>query len=387
MKKRLIVALAVFVIVTLLILKPLIFPSPEKEQDKQEIIEGIQQEFEVTRRGAENESNQEIIEEEQGKQEIDNQGMTEESNVTKIIKPPDVNITKYKGLWMPFLRETKIALNDISNLKTDGINIVAIGIRVCRDEEFYVCEDENEIKNSINEFHKNGIKTFLILNPAHPGSRITPHSPEASGRHLLDELTPLVLKWSIIAEKYGVEMFSPVNEPQLLSHENEHVSSWAQEILPLIRERYNGNIIFEVQCAKENVYNLSGYDYVADGGLTCNKDIKDHPEWIEHMVDERLATLKSIYPVSKYLFFGAGAFTGPDYYWWEPIAPENMRDTHKEFPEDFFNVSFESQADFYDIFFNRTWNEVDGYFLPVYKGWEYRNKPAEEVVRKWFNEM
>jgi hypothetical protein len=312
--------------------------------------------------------------------------MTEDS---VIVEPPDTKITKYKGIWMPFLREVQIALNDIDNLKLDGINIVAIGIKVCKDEEnddFYVCEDENEIKNAINEFHKNGIKTFLILNPANPDSKINPNSPEGKGKILLDKLTLLVLNWSIISEKYGVEMFCPVNEPQMLAYKNDNdVSDWAQEILPKIREGYKGKIVFEVQGAKEHLYNLTGYDYIADGGLTCTNDIVDHPKWIEEMIDEEFSALKLNYPGLKYLFFNAGAFTGPDYYWWEPIAVENMKDNPQGWPEDFFTVSFESQADFYDMFFNRTWNEVDGYFLPVYKGWEYKNKPAEEIIKKWFN--
>ena len=306
-----------------------------------------------------------------------------------IIKPPDIKIKKYKGIWMPFLREVRIALGDLDNLKLDGINIVAIGIKICKDEEnnnFYVGEDENEIKNSINEFHKNGFKTFLILNPANPDSKINPNSPEGKGKILLDKLTPLVLNWSVIAEKYGVEMFCPVNEPQILAYKNDNVvSDWAQEILPRIRERYKGKIVFEVQGAKDHLYNLTGYDYLADGGLTCTKDIADHPEWIKEMINEEFLALKSNYPGFKYLFFNAGAFTGPDYYWWEPIAPENMKNNSNGWPDDFFTVSPKSQAEFYDMFFNITWKGVDGYFLPVYKGWEYRGKPAEEVIRDWFN--
>jgi len=307
-----------------------------------------------------------------------------------IVKSPTFNISKYTGIWMPFLRETRIALGDIDNLRLDGINIVAIGIKICQDEannNFYVCEDENEIMNSINEFHKNGIKTFLILNPANPDSKINPHSPEKKGIALLDKLTPIVLNWSEIAEEYGVEMFCPLNEPQILAYKNDNdVSAWAKDILPKIRRRYNGKLVFEVQGAKDHLYNLTGYDYVADGGFTSTKDIADHPEWIEEMINEEFLALKLNYPGFKYIFFNAGAFTGPDYYWWEPIAIENMKNNSEGWPDDFFTVSFESQADFYNIFFNITWTEVDGYFLPVYKGWEYRNKPAEKVIRQWFKQ-
>jgi len=56
-----------------------------------------------------------------------------------------------------------------------------------------------------------------------------------------------------------------------------------------------------------------------------------------------------------------------------------------DLPTDFFVVSNESQAKFYNILFNITWNRTEGYFIPVYKGWEYRGKPAEQVIRHWFN--
>jgi len=38
------------------------------------------------------------------------------------------------------------------------------------------------------------------------------------------------------------------------------------------------------------------------------------------------------------------------------------------------------------MLFELTWDITEGYFVPVYKGWEYRDKPAEEIVRKWFND-
>ncbi len=306
-----------------------------------------------------------------------------------ITKVPEIEITQYRGVWMPFLREVKISLEDIDNLRLDGINTVAIGVKVCKRGErdsFYVCEDEEEIKEAIDDFHRNGLGTFLVLNPANPDSGMDPESPEGKGKDLLDKLTPLVLKWAVISEKHGVEMFCPVNEPQMLGYKNDSaVSEWAQEILPRIRGIYKGKIAFEVQGAKEHRYNLTGYDYVADGGLTCTRDIADHPGWVEEMVDEEFLALKSNYPGLGHLLFNAGAFTGPDYYPWEPIASENMKNNSRGWPADFFTVSFKAQAEFYDMVFRRTWNETDGYFLPVYRGWEYRNKPAEAVIREWFN--
>jgi len=312
----------------------------------------------------------------------------ENSQEENVVQAPNITITKYKGVWMPFLREVKISRDDIENLKLDGVNIVAIGVKIHLNENITECEDEEEIKNSINEFHKNGIKTFLILNPAHPDFGITPFSSEASGKPLLDKVTPLVLKWAKISEQYGVELFSPLNEPQLLAYQNEKdVSNWAQEILPKIRKVYHGKTGFNVQNNPEGfaVYNLTGYDYVIFSGLSCTKDIDEHPEWIEQNIDKRLNSLKESYSNQKCVLFDVGAFTGPDYYWWEPVAPANMPNVMPDLPADFFVVSNESQAKFYNTLFNITWNRTEGYFIPVYKGWEYRSKPAEQVIRHWFN--
>ena len=306
-----------------------------------------------------------------------------------VIQAPSTTIMKYKGVWLPFLREVKISLDDVENLKFDGVNIVAIGVKICLlNGNITECEDVDEIKNSINKFHKNGIKTFLILNPAHPEFGINPFSSEASGKPLLNKVSLLVLKWAKISEKYGVEMFSPLNEPQLLAYQNEKaVSNWAQEILPKIRKVYHGKIGFRVHSNPEGfaVYNLTGYDYIIFSGLVCTKDIDEHPEWIEQLINRTLDNLTECYPNQKYILFDIGAFTGPDYYWWEPVAPANVPNVTPDLPADFFVVSNESQARFYDLLFNITWNRTEGYFIPVYKGWEYRSKSAEQVVRHWFN--
>jgi len=307
----------------------------------------------------------------------------------EIIKPPNITLKKYKGIWMPFPREVRVSLNEIDKLKSDGINIVAIGVKICYNNgNITECESEDEIKSSINEFHRNGIRTFLVLNPAHPDFGVGPSEP--CGKTLLDELTPLVLKWAEISDSYGVEIFSPVNEPQILSCQNkEKISDWAQKILPELRKIYQGKLAFVVQGDADGYpsYNLSRYDYVAGGGLTCTKDIEDHPEWVERLISENFNSLKALYPNQKYIIFGAGAFTGPEYYWWEPIAPENMAESNPELPTDFFTVSNEAQAEFYDMLFNLTWNETEGYFIPVYKGWEYRDRPAEQVIRDWFGNI
>jgi hypothetical protein len=309
-----------------------------------------------------------------------------------IIKSPDLTITKYKGVWLHLIRELRIALDDMENLESDGINIIGIGISIQLDENSNTVieyDDETEIRNAINIFHENSFEVLLILNPAFPDSGINPNDEYVKGKVLLDKLNPLIIKWADISEQYGIEIFSPINEVQLLSPDNEEdISIWAQELLPEIRNRYNGKIAFRIQYSGEGLekYNLSGYDYVLFGGLTCVKDIEEHPDWIERTINEATDNLILNYPGQEYLFLDVGAFTGPDYYWWEPIAPANMQGNPYGWPADFFTISYEGQSNFYDMLFELTWDITEGYFVPVYKGWEYRDKPAEEIIRKWFNE-
>jgi len=321
----------------------------------------------------------------------DEEGEPKEENPPQgalIVPPPNTTITKYKGLWLPFLEEVRTSLDDIDEIKLDGVNIVAIGVKICVNGNITECESEDEIKNAINEFHKHGIKTFLLLNPAHPDFGVDPSSPEETGKPLLDKLTPLVLKWAEISEEYGVEIFAPVNEPQLLSYQDaDAVSSWAQEILPKLKDTHHGRIAFRVHKDPDGfaAYNLTGYDLLIFSGMACTKDIEEHPEWIARYINETISEMKEAYPGYRYVLFDMGAFTGPDYYWWEPISPKNMPYFMPELPVDFFTVSNESQAEFYDLFFNLTWNDAEGFFLPVYRGWEYRGKPAEHVIREWFH--
>ncbi len=305
-----------------------------------------------------------------------------------VVGPPQTAIDKYKGLWLPFLNDAGIALNEVDNLRADGVNIVSLGISIYLDGDVIKDRDRAEIKKMVNEFHRNGIRTCLVLNPGHPEFGIDPFSPEASGRPLFERLTPLALEWAAICEKYGVEMFCPANEPQLMAYQKEQdISDWAQQILPRLREVYTGKLVFLAQYTAEGLprYNLAGYDYVAIGGVGADSDVDQMPWRTEEKIEETLDSLRTLYPGHRYLYFGVVAFTGPDFYWWEPIAPANMRETNPNLPSDFFLVSLEGQAKFYDVFFSKTWDGVDGYFIGAYKGTEYRDKPAEEVIRNWFH--
>ena len=160
-------------------------------------------------------------------------------------------------------------------------------------------------------------------------------------------------------------LFCPVNEAQLLSFEDDgDISAWAQGILPRIREVYSGEVAFLVQGSGEGVpeYDVSGYDYIAYGGIACSRDIEEHLDWISNLIAEQIGELRETYTGHRLVLFGTMGFTGPDYYWWEPIAPENVRQHSPDLPADFFVISEQGQADFYSLLFTQTWEDVGGLF-------------------------
>ncbi len=306
---------------------------------------------------------------------------TQDNTTEYAIEPvqgPQGKVGKYKGVWLPFYREIAYNANNTGDLVDDGVNIVGIGIELCNDDGSTTkeCYGEDYVKHAINAFHSNGIRTYVVLNPAQPRYE----------RRGLDELTPLAFKWARISEGFGVHAFSPSNEPQLVAGEEE-VSEWAQEILPRVREEYEGEVWFHVHSDAEGFaeYDLGGYDLVAFSGHICTADITDLPSHLRDVFRDKTKSFEEKYPGKSYVFFDAGAFTGPDHYWWEPIAPENVEENTPGMDPYFFTVTEEEQAKCYELMFNETWGNVQGYFLPAYRGFEYRGKPAESVVREWFN--
>jgi hypothetical protein len=311
----------------------------------------------------------------------------EEEKPPEIVKSPSITISKFKGIWTPFLRETRIALNEPLKLQEDGINIVGIGVKICKNhDKFIICEDLDEIKSSISQFHENGFKTALIVNPIHSDFETKFYPPKRTNE-ILDTLSEVVLEIAALAEEYDAEIFCPLNEPEFHGFGEENISDWAHEILPELRKSFSGKIAFHTQSNTKGypVYDLSGYDYVFAGGLKATNEIKENPDQTEKQIDNNIEKLKEAYPDHEYIYFGAGAFTGEDYYDWEPVAPKNMIGNSEGWFIDFFVVSEEGQAKFYDLFFPATWKEAEGYFIPVHKGWEYRNKLAEETIQSWFN--
>jgi hypothetical protein len=236
-------------------------------------------------------------------------------------------------------------------LKDMGVNTVF----------FYGNPDEGTIA-LIQSAHRNGLKVGLtldnksLLNP-------NPKSSEVD----MDALSSRIVETAKIANKYGVELFAPLVEPDDFFDINT-TRKWAQEILPKVREVYKGDIIWRGADVLD--IDLSGYDYL---GFTLSVDPEETtPEgWVgaENYVDSNIN--QALYIAEKNGCKGVmvtdfGAFEWESR-WGEPLRSE------------------EDIARAYEIVFEKGKGKVNGYFyfdkLPGVFG------KTEEVVSRWYKEM
>jgi hypothetical protein len=79
----------------------------------------------------------------------------------------------------------------------------------------------------------------------------------------LDQYNLIVEKMAKLAEKYKVEIFSPMNEPDLKLGEVV-ANKWAQDILPVVKENYSGKVLWKSAGGALDKYdtNFKGYDII-----------------------------------------------------------------------------------------------------------------------------
>ena len=79
-----------------------------------------------------------------------------------------------------------------------------------------------------------------------------------------DQVTRMNLEWADIAEKYGVELYAPMNELSIAVSDKEALNKWAHEVAPKIRERYSGILVYKAAPAEWGFDNdYRGYDYLS----------------------------------------------------------------------------------------------------------------------------
>lgn len=310
-------------------------------------------------------------------------------NVTEVdledvyVEPPTGKVHKYKGLWTHTIGAMRNASMNVEELKRIGVNFVAVTLDVEMDENRNLhVVGENDFLFYILAFHRSGLRVLLMPDPCHPSFvRWGKYEWELGdndadvrrGAELLESFTPLVLEWAEIAESYGVEMFSPLNEPQTFARNSDEASRWAQHILPDLKKRYSGALVLRTHGGVDmNSFELDarGYDYLALSGGTAWLPLELWRLHIREQINNLVATVERDGCENGILLDFGTLYLGGS--WCEPTIV-------KAFDEN-------NQALAFQILFEEGWNKVQRFFPPTSVSWEFLGRPAENVVKAWYSE-
>jgi len=314
--------------------------------------------------------------------------------VLSIITPlrvPDSNSVDYvKGVWMPDPRDVFQSYFEMNRMKGDGINTLSIGpfainhVFSIVQKPFYAAY--------VKKAHRKGFVVHMAVNSWGPWT-----DTKMDHSEMKDYLTKEANYWAQFSEKYNIEYFSPQNEHDVLLG-TKVGAEWAQEILPQIRDLYKGEVVLKVgqiftdqdtdfdydiniKSFTDEEMNMSvrfsdasGYDYLM---------IDIFPTDIEERNDLFLDDLGSILNIAneevekkdlKGVMIGEFAYPlyKPSYS--EEIMPGAV-------------VTEEDQAKYIADYLDVAMPNVNGV---IYCGWSmkgygFRGYPAEDVIKKMFN--
>lgn len=223
----------------------------------------------------------------------------------EVVPAPSTKVRVYKGIWIPMLlaENTRKLDSDMKKLKSLGVNTVffqgfspqleclerlqgrlppAVLEKV---KEILPIEKELMIAN-IQTAYRNGLRVGLTM-----GKCTFVKLEEID----LEAWNSKVVELAKLAEEHEVELFAPMNEPEVLFGPSAS-AEWGQEILPKIREVYHGKIVWKGGAVGDihpdpgqpDQTNFSGYDYIGFTlGLASNAGMtmEDFSQQVDHSLD------------------------------------------------------------------------------------------------------
>ncbi len=312
--------------------------------------------------------------------------------------PQGVKVDYIKGIWEPappgFWAFSKTS--DLKRIKENKFNTISIGpyYPIISGKPRNIPGQKTFIAYITKKAHKNGLAVHIAPNLIGPGI-----DPRVKHPEFKDTLTKIALDWARFAEKYHINLFSPLNEADVILG-NEDGSKWGQEILPKIKEIYKGELAFksgELIVDKEKVepdftfksesiskewggIDLSlkfpqtkGYDYLMIDTFPLNETTDIEKFYNDLKVILALANQKAEENGNKGVMIGE--FGIPTF------KPESIK---KIMPGKV--VSKESQAEFIDSYLETAIPMTRGVIHCgwILTGYGIKETPSEEVFKKWF---
>ena len=200
--------------------------------------------------------------------------------IEKKIEPPPEAVSVYKGFWMPclFMNDSGQSMSGVQDLKDVGANIIAFGPTIKINAEgktdFGLSDEllEKRLAELVKRYYDAGIRIHLVVETLYvkdfsdnipAGGQTALPAEIVSSADFFEKYNLFVEKMAQLAEKYRVEFFSPMNEPDLRLGE-KIASDWGQEILPRVKKYYSGKVLYKAAFANgagPNI-NFSGYDAI-----------------------------------------------------------------------------------------------------------------------------
>lgn len=305
----------------------------------------------------------------------------------KLLTPRDApkgNVLIYKGFWMPcsFIQDGCQPMNNVKLLKEMGVNIIGIApnIKINSKGEistFPMDFMEKRLSQITNNYYKEGIRVFISpeldysedLNMGKGGEPKPIPKEVAAKPGFTDKYDILLENLVKLAEKYHLEMFSPMNEPDMKLG-NAVASQWAQKVLPMIRKNYTGKVLWKVgrgDSAGNEVtfkgYDVLGIDFTAPGGDE-NQSIAQFPSMTKGIIDQALGWAKRD-GINTLLLTEVGVWGGAS------------------------RFGSEAKAAIHKILFEQGQGKVKGFIFldpPPDQGWSIKNSKSSEEIKMWFTQ-
>ncbi len=314
---------------------------------------------------------------------------TQESQTGGQISPPAQSpknkILTYKGFWMPcsFMDNGCQPMNDASLLKEMGVNIIGIAPNIkinSKGEVSFFPMDyiEKRLNEITRTYYEAGIRVFISpeldftedLNSRGAGEpRLIPKEVVARVG-FLDKYDLIIADLAKLAEKYQVEMFSPMNEPDMKLGINA-ASNWGQKILPVVKNNYQGKTMWKLGRAADSAssainfkgYDVLGLDFTAPGGSET-QSLASFPQITDKIISRAQAWAKRD-GVETVLLTEVGVWGGA----------RQFSDLGK--------------ANIHRIIFQEGQGKVKGFIIldpPPDQGWSLKNTKSTEEIKTWFKD-
>lgn len=222
--------------------------------------------------------------------------------------PPTAPVSVYRGFWMPTAFMEDQSVSGVATLKDVGANIVTFGPNVKINTngdtqlDFPMDYVESRLAELSKRYYPEGIRIGLVIETLYvkdfsegtpPGGPPAFPKDIASKPGFLDKYNLVVGDMAKLAEKYHVEFFSPMNEPDMKLGVGV-ASGWGQEVLPIVKKHYNGKVLWKAAPFGQNVadINFKGYDIIgldiSPGGGPQN--LATYPQEVSKMLSDALSS-------------------------------------------------------------------------------------------------